>query len=117
MDAETKQDGDHDLSSTSNARPEGSLDQSVASGITDFGKLQFSRSGNRAYTDVKELRALGRTDEAAKLAKGKGNMLQLRQMANRAQRNLTQVNNRIKNIRRSDLSAEQKRIEIDRLNA
>ena len=94
-------------------------DLDVQKGYDRYSTLFYDglKETNRVYADVKELRALGRMDEAARLAKDKGNMLQLRQMANRAQRNLTQVNNRIKNVRRSDLSVEQKRIEIDRLNA
>ena len=65
---------------------------------------------------MKELRELGRMDEAATLAREKGNQLQLRQIANRAQRNLTQINKRIENVRRSTMTAVEKRRELDRLN-
>jgi len=71
---------------------------------------------DRIYADVRELQQLGRMEEAAKLAREKGSMLQLRQAANRAQRTLGGLNKRVEQVRRSSRTSEEKRKEIDRLN-
>lgn len=75
------------------------------------------REANRVYADVRELQALGRQSEAAQLAAEQRNMLALRTTLNRQQRRLSEINNQIKMVRRSDRDGAWKRRELDRLNA
>ncbi|WP_404377805.1 LPD38 domain-containing protein [Vreelandella aquamarina] len=86
---------------------------------TRYGTVFYEglREAGRAYSDVKELRELGRLAEAAERAESKREMLQLRPALNRAQRRLSTLNQRIEIIQRSNLDGEIKRQRIDRLQA
>lgn len=86
---------------------------------TRYGTVFYEglREAGRAYSDVKELRELGRLAEAAEQAESKRDMLQLRPALNRAQRRLSTLNQRIEIIQRSNLDGEIKRQRIDRLQA
>lgn len=75
------------------------------------------REANRVYADVRELQALGRQSEAAQLAAEQRDMLVLRKTLNAQQRRLSEINARIKMVRRSDNDGAWKRRELDRLNA
>lgn len=95
-------------------------DLDVQKGYNRYSTLFYDglKETNQAYADVKKLQELGHMDEAAKVVKDKNNILQLRRLANRAQRNLTQVNKQIDQVKRnSSLDATEKRRQIDRLNA
>lgn len=74
------------------------------------------KEANRVYADVMELQKLGRTEEAEALAAEKRNPLQMRIALNAQQRRLTEINNRMKEVRRSDKDGEWKRRELDLLN-
>ena len=74
------------------------------------------KEANRVYADVMELQKLGRPEDAATLAAEKRNVLQMRIALNAQQRRLTEINNRMKEVRRSDKDGEWKRREIDMLN-
>jgi len=73
------------------------------------------KEANRVYADVMELQKLGRTEEAQALATEKRSVLQMRIALNAQQRRLTEINNRMKEVRRSDKDGEWKRREIDLL--
>lgn len=73
------------------------------------------REANRVYADVIELQKLGRIDDAQELSREKGGLLAMRQSMNRDQRQLSDINTRIQDVRRSDRDGDQKRQEIDRL--
>jgi len=62
---------------------------------------------------VMELQKLGRTEEAQALATEKRSVLQMRIALNAQQRRLTEINNRMKEVRRSDKDGEWKRRELD----
>lgn len=72
---------------------------------------------NQAYADVRKYRELGNIDAAQKVVEDKRDMLALRQSMNRAQRNLSDINKRLSEVRRSKKSGDEKRQEIDRLNS
>ena len=74
------------------------------------------KEANRVYADVMELQKLGRPEDATTLAAEKRNVLQMRIALNAQQRRLTEINNRMKEVRRSDKDGEWKRREIDLLN-
>lgn len=74
------------------------------------------REANRIYSDVRELQKLGRFDEAEFMIGEKKNMLRIRASLNSSQRRLSEINNRLKEVRRSDNDGEWKRREIDLLN-
>ena len=74
------------------------------------------KEANRVYADVMELQKLGRTEDAQALATEKRSVLQMRIALNAQQRRLTEINNRMKEVRRSDKDGEWKRREIDMLN-
>ena len=74
------------------------------------------KEANRVYADVMELQKLGRTEDAQALATEKRSVLQMRIALNAQQRRLTEINNRMKEVRRSDKDGEWKRREIDLLN-
>ena len=86
---------------------------------TKYGTIFYEglREANRAYSDAKELREMGRLADAAEVATNKRDMLALRLPLNRAQRRLNTINQQIDIIRRSNLDGEVKRQRIDRLNA
>ncbi|QEM81719.1 LPD38 domain-containing protein [Halomonas binhaiensis] len=86
---------------------------------TKYGTVFYEglREAGRAYSDVKELREMGRLADAAELVKDKQGMLALRPVLNRAQRRLGTLNKQIDFIRKSALSSEEKRQRIDRLQA
>ena len=92
------------------------LDVPVAN--TRYTTLFFDglKEANRVYADVMELQKLGRPEDAATLAAEKRNVLQMRIALNAQQRRLTDINNRMKEVRRSDKDGEWKRREIDLLN-
>jgi len=86
---------------------------------TRYGTVFYEglREAGRAYSDVKELREMGRLADAAELAESKEALLRLRTPLNRAQRRLRDINRKIDVIRRADLDGELKRQQIDRLRA
>lgn len=86
---------------------------------TKYGTIFYEglREANRAYSDAKELREMGRLADAAEVATNKRDMLALRLPLNRAQRRLNTINQQVDIIRRSNLDGEVKRQRIDRLNA
>ena len=75
------------------------------------------REAGRAYADVKELRELGRLEEAAKAVQDNRQMLMIRRSLNRAQSKLRDINKQIDVIRRADMDGELKRQKLDRLRA
>ncbi|MEL7966400.1 LPD38 domain-containing protein [Vreelandella neptunia] len=86
---------------------------------TKYGTIFYEglREASRAYSDVNELREMGRLADAAEVAADKREMLALRQPLNRAQRRLSTINQQIDIIRRSNIDGELKRQRIDRLTA
>lgn len=92
------------------------LDVPVAN--TRYATLFYDglKEANRVYADVMELQKLGRPEDAATLAAEKRNVLQMRIALNAQQRRLTEINNRMKEVRRSDKDGEWKRRELDLLN-
>ncbi|MFA7670123.1 MAG: LPD38 domain-containing protein, partial [Burkholderiaceae bacterium] len=75
------------------------------------------REANRVYADVLEMQKLGRHDEAQDLATREQGVLALRRSFNQQQRRLTEINQRIQQVRRSDWDGARKRQELDRLMA
>jgi len=73
------------------------------------------KEAGRVYADVKELRDLGRLDEARQVLQEKRDMLALRQQLNQVQRRLTKINVRMDAVRLGGLDADAKRRELDRL--
>ena len=73
------------------------------------------REVGQVYSDVQELRKLGRIDEARALQKENKEMLSQRKMLNNLQRQMGKINRRLKLAMASDNSAEWKRRESDRL--
>ncbi|ENO89931.1 LPD38 domain-containing protein [Thauera linaloolentis] len=74
------------------------------------------RESNRIYADVMELQKLGRGGDAGALREKHRNVLAMRQTLNREQRRLSDINQRMQAVRRSDRDGEWKRREIDRLS-
>lgn len=74
------------------------------------------KEANRVYADVMELQKLGRIEDANQLRTEKRSVLQMRMQLNSQQRRLTEINNRLKEVRRSENDGEWKRREIDLLN-
>lgn len=74
------------------------------------------REANRVYADVRELQKLGRTEDADELTAKRRNVLQMRIQLNAQQRRLTDIGNRLKEVRRSENDGEWKRRELDLLN-
>ncbi|MDT8895624.1 LPD38 domain-containing protein [Halomonas sp. I1] len=71
---------------------------------------------NRVYGDLKQLEKMGAIDEAREKAQNKGDMLRLRKQLNDAQRHLSDVSQRMDQIKRStDMDADYKRRELERL--
>ena len=93
-------------------------DATVPNANTRYSTLFYDglKEANRVYADVMELQKLGRPEDAATLAAEKRNVLQMRIALNAQQRRLTEINNRMKEVRRSDKDGEWKRREIDLLN-
>jgi len=86
---------------------------------TKYGTVFYEglREAGRAYADVKELRELGRLEEAAKAVQDNRQMLMIRRSLNRAQSKLRDINKQIDVIRRADMDGELKRQKLDRLRA
>lgn len=86
---------------------------------TRYGTVFYEglREAGRAYSDVKELREMGRLADAAELAESRQELLALRTPLNRAQRRLREINRKIDVVRRANLDGEVKRQQIDRLRA
>lgn len=73
------------------------------------------REANRVYADVMELQKLGREKRALELVEENRGVLVLRQTLSRQQRQLTEINQRMQIVRRSDWDGARKRQELDRL--
>lgn len=74
------------------------------------------REAARVHADVRELRSLGRMDEASALMADKRNVLAMRLTLERQQRRISEINKQLVSVRRSDRDGAWKRREIDRLN-
>lgn len=74
------------------------------------------RESSKAYADVSELQKLGREDQAREAIESKRDILSMRTSLNKAQRQLSKINNRIGMVRIGGMDADEKRREIDRLN-
>lgn len=86
---------------------------------TKYGTVFYDglREAQRAHTDMRELREMGRLEEAQSLARNKGDLLRLRPALNRVQSRLRTITQQIEETQRSGLSAEEKRQRIDRYRA
>ncbi|MGP9676864.1 MULTISPECIES: LPD38 domain-containing protein, partial [unclassified Halomonas] len=86
---------------------------------TKYGTVFYDalREAQRAHTDMRELREMGRLEEAQALARNKGDLLRLRPALNSAQTRLRTIGQQIEETQRSALSAEEKRQRIDRYRA
>ena len=86
---------------------------------TKYGTVFYEglREAGRAYADVKELRELGRLEDAAAVANDQRAMLGLRKRLNRAQSRLRTIKQQMDMIRRSNIDGELKRQRLDRLRA
>jgi len=73
------------------------------------------KEAGRVYADVKELRELGRLDEARQVMQEKRDMLALRKQLNQVQRRLTTINARMDAVRLGEQDSDAKRRELDRL--
>lgn len=91
------------------------LDVPVAN--TRYATLFYDglKEANRVYADVMELQKLGRPEDAQALTTEKRSVLQMRIALNAQQRRMTEINNRMKEVRRSDKDGEWKRRELDLL--
>lgn len=74
------------------------------------------REAARVHADVRELRSLGRMDDASELMSDKRNILAMRVALERQQRRIGEINKQLVSVRRSDRDGAWKRREIDRLN-
>ena len=92
-------------------------DATVPNANTRYTTLFFDglKEANRVYADVMELQKLGRTEDAQALTTEKRSVLQMRIALNAQQRRMTEINNRMKEVRRSDKDGEWKRRELDLL--
>ncbi|MBH8578802.1 LPD38 domain-containing protein [Bisbaumannia pacifica] len=86
---------------------------------TRYGTVFYEglTEARRAYSDVKELREMGRFEAAQERRSEGQRLLALRRGMNRAQRQLGQLNRQITIIQRSNLSGALKRQRIERLQA
>lgn len=76
------------------------------------------KESNRLYSDVRHLQEIGDVERAQSLVKEGGDKLAMRKALNRAQRRLSGINKRIRDIRLDpEMDGETKRQELDRLNA
>ena len=84
---------------------------------TRYGTVFYEglREAQRAYSDVKELRELGRLEEAMETQQDQRSMLAIRKALNRTQSRLRTLKSQEEIIRRSDMPPEVKRQRIDRL--
>lgn len=74
------------------------------------------RNSSRIYADLKQMRVDGDLEGARELRSDNKELLSIRKRLNRASRQLTAINSRIKRIKANDmLSADEKRKEIDLL--
>lgn len=82
---------------------------------TKYGTLfyEYLRKANRVYSDVRQMQKEG-LDYQEYLDENKS-MLEVRKKINRAQKGLSTINDKMKMVRRSDKSAEEKRQELDLL--
>ncbi|MFC0268587.1 LPD38 domain-containing protein [Kushneria aurantia] len=86
---------------------------------TRYGTLLYDgvNEASRVYADLKEYRELGDQQAAMEVMQDNRELLRARQWLNGVKRRLTEIGNRMELVRRSDNSAEQKRKEMDRLQA
>ena len=68
---------------------------------------------NRIYSDIKKLREIGKDEEALGLLQENRNKLRYRKLMNKVQRQLQQINSRMKIIERQNLEPEIKRKRLD----
>ncbi|WP_373078690.1 LPD38 domain-containing protein [Zhongshania sp.] len=87
-------------------------------GYTRYSTMFYDtlRESNRLYSDVRHLQQIGEAERAQALVKEGGDKLAMRKALNRAQRRLSGINKRIRDVRLdSEMDGETKRQEIDRL--
>jgi len=70
---------------------------------------------NQAYADINEARKIKDFDEARKLIDKNKDALKRRKFYNKARAKITKINQRMKLIRLSSRTADNKRAELDRL--
>lgn len=68
---------------------------------------------NRIYSDIKKLRELGKDEQALELLDESRDRLKYRTIMNRVQRQLSQINSRMKIIERQNIDSEIKRKRMD----